>query len=222
MLPADAGNQDLLEGVAGHLERGGLLGYPTETVYGLGGRVDRDRIAALRALKGRGEDKPFLLLVPTVAGIAESGLEWSASSARLAEAFWPGPLTLVLRDPEGRHPQGVRGPSGGVAVRLSPAPFVRALMEVWRKPLLSTSANPAGTAPARTAAGVRDSLLDRADVSRLWIMDGGPQPGSEPSTLVDCIGPRPGLLRRGAIPLEVLRDVLPELEDRSSPSGTLP
>ena len=102
-----------LERMARHLELGGLLGYPTETVYGLGAVALPGGIEALLALKGRGDDKPFLVLLPNAGGEAMDGLEWSLLARTLAERHWPGPLTLVLSDRAGRYPKGVRNPFGG-------------------------------------------------------------------------------------------------------------
>jgi len=103
--------------VVKHLGNGGLLAYPTETVYGLGSRAVQADVAALAALKGRSASKPFLLLISD-RGMAEAhGLAFNASADALARAFWPGPLTLVLPGGSGRLPDLLRGPEGGIAVR---------------------------------------------------------------------------------------------------------
>ena len=112
-----------LEEVTAHLRGGGLLAYPTDTVYGFGGLARDDAIRSLAALKPRESPKPFVLLLPD----AEQawGLTWHASARRFAELFWPGPLTLVLSDAEGAFPSGVRSAEGAVAVRVSSGPFVK-------------------------------------------------------------------------------------------------
>ena len=202
-----------IERMARHLELGGLLGYPTETVYGLGAVALPGGVEALLALKERGDDKPFLVLLPNAGREAMDGLEWSLLARTLAERHWPGPLTLVLSDIAGRYPKGVRNPWGGVAVRVSSNPFVKALMQFWRKPLLSTSANMPGEAPARTLDEVKLAVEGRPGLDRLWIADGGPLAASEPSTIVDCTASVPKLIRKGKIPFEGLLEVESELCD---------
>jgi L-threonylcarbamoyladenylate synthase len=208
---ADPDDRDLLARVAVHLDRGGLVGYPTETVYGLGARADGAGVSALRQLKGREAGRPFLVLLPAD-GEGPDGLAWTPPALALAGSFWPGPLTLVLADPEGAWPEGVRSARGGVAVRRSPHPFVQALLRAWPHPLLSTSANRPGEPPARTADEVVGAVEGRPGLHRTWILDGGPLVDSGPSTLVDCTEPAPLLLRHGPISFETLRNVVPELE----------
>jgi L-threonylcarbamoyladenylate synthase len=210
-LPADPRDQDLLERVAVHLDRGGLIAYPTETVYGLGARADAEGVAALRALKGRESEKPFLVLLPSE-GTGPRDLAWTPPAQALAGRFWPGPLTLVLADPEGSWPEGVRNSRGGVAVRRSPHPFIQALHRVWPHALLSTSANRSGGPPARTPEQVEGAVEGRPGLHRLWILDGGPLVDSEPSTLVDCTGPVPRVVRDGPISVEALRAAVPDVE----------
>ena len=102
--------------VVAHLKQGGLLGYPTETVYGLGGTVSDESVRAVAGLKGREPGKPFLLIISDVKMAEDLGLLFNASARAMARAFWPGALTLAL--PGGpRLPQMLRGAEGGVAVR---------------------------------------------------------------------------------------------------------
>jgi tRNA A37 threonylcarbamoyladenosine synthetase subunit TsaC/SUA5/YrdC len=128
---ADLLSQEL-DRIVEHLRSGGILAYPTETVYGLGGEPTIEVVEAVRDLKGREEEKPFLLLLPRTEPLGEVPLRWGLSlptwAISLAENFWPGPLTLVLSDLEERFPFGVRSSSGGVAVRVSSHPFVESLM----------------------------------------------------------------------------------------------
>ncbi|MDE0394492.1 MAG: L-threonylcarbamoyladenylate synthase [Gammaproteobacteria bacterium] len=210
ILRVDPRDRAQLDRIATHLEEGGLLGYPTETVYGFGAEVTSRGIRAVRKLKGRGEAKPFLVLVPDRGSEGTARLDWTPSALALSDAVWPGPLTLVLRDPGASYPNGVRSAEGGVAVRVSSDPFVTAFMRRWRRPLLSTSANRAGDPPAGSAGAVR-RLSRGGGADRLWIVDGGPRPEGEPSTIVDCTGPVPRLLREGALPLSRLLEVEREL-----------
>jgi L-threonylcarbamoyladenylate synthase len=192
-----------MDEIVEHLRRGGLLGYPTETVYGLGGCAVPSVVQAIRSLKGREEGKPLLLLLPGASPMGESPARWgltmTGDARRLADRFWPGPLTLVLRDEDGRFPPGIRSDAGGVAVRVSPHPFVEALMQVWDAPLISTSANRSGEAAAISADDVRESFTNVSGSEGLLVVQGGPTPLTTSSTLVDCTGARPILLREGAI-----------------------
>lgn len=210
ILRVDPRDRAQLDRIATHLEEGGLLGYPTETVYGLGAGVTPGGIRAVRRLKGRREAKPFLVLVPDRDSEDAARLDWTPSALALAEAVWPGALTLVLRDPGAGYPDGVRSAEGGVAVRVSSDPFVTAFMRRWRRPLLSTSANRAGDPPAGSAGAVR-RLSGAEGADRLWIVDGGPRREGQPSTIVDCTGPAPRLLREGALPLSRLLEVEREI-----------
>lgn len=194
--------------IGAHLESGGLLAYPTETVYGLGGAATPEVVRRLRQMKGREAGRPFLVLIPESGG---GSLAWTPAGRKLAQHFWPGPLTLVLRDPESRFPPGIRDEQGRVAVRVSPHSFIRNLADVWPHPLVSTSANPSGGEPAMEPDEVATALADRPGVDRLWIVDGGRLPPSSPSTLVDCTESIPTVLRVGAVPVERLRALLDEI-----------
>jgi len=187
------------------LDRQALLGYPTETVYGLGGAADGRSLARLAALKGRQPGKPFLLLVSS-RGMAElSGLVFTPAAHALAEAFWPGPLTLVLRGGEARLPDGLRGPEGGIAVRHTSHRAVARLIALLDQPLTSTSANTPGSPPAPGAEQVV-ALFQRAyDAGELLVLDGGTLGNVPPSTIVDCTGAQASLIREGALPRSELR-----------------
>jgi L-threonylcarbamoyladenylate synthase len=194
-----------LEPVRRQLEADRLLGYPTETVYGLGSAPTETALAALSVLKGRPPRKPFLLLV-SGREMAESwGLSFNAAARGLSAAFWPGPLTLVLRGGEGRLPDQLRGPEGGIAVRHTSHTGMAALVEGVGMPITSTSANRPGGPTAPGADGLLE--LFRADVEsgRLLVLDGGVLGNVPPSTIVDCTGRAPVLVREGALPRAELR-----------------
>src|SRR3954468_7579960 len=127
--------------VSSHLAADGLLGYPTETVYGLGSAASVPALEALARLKGRDPGKPFLLLVSGRPMAEQCGLVFSASARALSDAFWPGPLTLVLPGGEGRLPDGLRGREGGIAVRHTSHEGIARLVGRSGRPLTSTSAN---------------------------------------------------------------------------------
>lgn len=191
--------------VRNHIGGGGLLGYPTETVYGLGSAADLKSLERLAALKGRAEGKPFLLLVSGRAMAERTGLVFTASANALAEAFWPGPLTLVLKGGEGRLPERLRGPEGGFAVRYTSHAPVARLIEMLDQPLTSTSANRPGQAPAAGPAQIVTLFRAAYDAGELLILDGGTLGNVPPSTIVDCTAPKPALVREGALPRDELR-----------------
>jgi len=205
--PPDA---ELLGVVARHLASGGLVAMPTETVYGFGAALKEASLLALQRMKGRGGEKPFLVLVPGVESVSD--LRWTPLALELARVFWPGALTLVLRDDENRFPPGVRSARGTVAVRQSPHPVCRGVVEALDEPLVSTSANPPGGIAALSAAEALETARALGAGDQLWVLDGGLLPPSRPSTIVDCTGPEPVMLRAGSIPLNRLRCVLPEME----------
>ncbi len=183
-----------------HLEKGGLLAYPTETVYGLGSRAREEEIDALAALKGRRKDKPFLLLVSDRAMAEGCGLVFNRAAEAMARAFWPGPLTLVLPGGEGKLPEALRGPEGGIAVRWTSHPAIARLVAKLGEPITSTSANRAGGPTAPGAEAVSELFADAIARGVLLLLDGGVLGNVPPSTVVDCTGPVPKLVREGAIP----------------------
>jgi L-threonylcarbamoyladenylate synthase len=191
--------------IVAHLERGGLLAYPTETVYGLGSTPSVPGVSALSRLKGRAPGKPFLLLVSGPAMAEEWGLVMSPSARALSEAFWPGPLTLVLRGGEGRLPDELRGKEGGIAVRHTSHAGIARLVAAMGRPLTSTSANRPGQPAAPGPDRIREVFGPEIDRGELLVLDGGVLGNVPPSTLVDCTGPMPRLVREGAIPRAELR-----------------
>ena len=196
-----------LDSVLEHVSVGGLLAYPTETVYGFGGVLTRSVIEGLVALKRRDRAKPMLLLVPDREAVSD--LTWTPEAIELAEVFWPGSVTLVLSDPGARYPDGVRGPAGNVAIRVSPHLLVRELVRGLGGPILSTSANRSGEAPALDAQSALGAAVAAGAGEELWVLDGGDLDPSRPSTIIDCSGPVPVVLRQGAVPLGQVRCVLP-------------
>lgn len=194
-----------LDAVVEHLRSGGLILYPTETVYGLGCMVVERSILRLARLKGRPADTTFLLLVREREQMPQ--LEWTPTARRLAGAFWPGPLTLVLDAPGGMMPRGVQASDGGVAVRQSPHPGVADLLGALNAPITSTSANLTGAPPARTAEAALGLLGSLPAGSRVWLLNGGDAPGGTPSTIVDCRVDPVRVLREGPISTEAVREI---------------
>ena len=208
-LRAGIGDPSELDPVVEHLNRGGLVTHPTETVYGFGGLATGAGVAALRLLKPRTDERPFLLLIPSADAVAE--LHWSRDARELASVFWPGALTLVLQDQSGSFPSGVRGATGGVAVRITSHPVTRVLVERLGRPITSTSANLPGAAPATSAEEALGVAAEMAVGAELWVLDAGRLAPSPPSTVVDCTGPHSVVIRVGATPVQRLRCVLPEI-----------
>lgn len=191
--------------VAAHLRGGGLLAYPTETVYGLGSRPVEADLRTLAALKGRAAGKPFLLLVSSREMAEAQGLALNESARALARAFWPGPLTLVLPGGGGRLPDLLRGPEGGIAVRWTSHAGVALLVAALGEPLTSTSANLPGAPPAPGADAILRDFAPAVADGRLLVLDGGVLGNQPPSTVVDCTGPVARVVRPGAITLARLR-----------------
>jgi L-threonylcarbamoyladenylate synthase len=193
------------------LERRHVLAYPTETVYGFGGGIDRDSVDALIRLKGRPKDKPFLLLIADSALLAKLDLTLPSFATNLAARFWPGPLTLVLPGGEKRVPEALRGPEGGIAVRWTSHQALQTLIRAHGDAITSTSANRPGVPPATSAREIREQWPDALASGQLRVLDGGTLQTSAPSTVVDCTGRAPRVIRPGAITAQRLREIAPGL-----------
>ncbi len=194
-----------------HLQEGKVLAYPTETVYGFGTMIDRDAVERLVTLKRRPPNKPFLLLISDTPMLTRIGLQLTRTASMLAAKHWPGPLTLVLPGGERRIPDRLRGPEGGVAVRWTPHKGLQRLIGALGDPITSTSVNLPGN-PAATSA--REVVSDwGAEIARgtLRLLDAGALPASPPSTVVDCTGRHPRVVRPGAFSAAVLRETVPDL-----------
>lgn len=200
-----------LPAVVTHLARRGIIAYPTETVYGLGSITSAPAVERLAALKGREPGKPFLLLVASRRMLQGVGLRLTDAAERLAAAFWPGALTLALPGGEGVLPDTLRGPEGGIAVRWTSHPGAAQLIQTLGSPITSTSANrprqPPLLEPTDIAEGFAEAVAERS----LLVLDAGALAPSPPSTLVDCTGPAPRLVRAGAISAARLKSILPAL-----------
>ncbi|MDQ7843902.1 MAG: L-threonylcarbamoyladenylate synthase [Armatimonadota bacterium] len=182
------------------LRRGGVIVYPTDTVYGLGCRIDDEgAVRRIISLKGRGLDDPLPVLLADPAQLEEYGTAVSAAARRLAALYWPGPLTIVVRR-SARIPAFVTGGGETVGLRVPGHPMPRALVRDLGVPIVGTSANTHGAPAPVTAQGAVFELGDRVDL----VIDGGRVPLGLPSTVVDATADPPRLIRQGAV---VLRDV---------------
>lgn len=192
------------------LAGGGLVAFPTETFYGLGADPWNERaLEALYRVKGRPEHMPILLLLADEAQASTVAGPPRADFAVLAHRFWPGPLTLVV-EARPELPARLTSGTGTIGVRLPSAAIPRALARSFGRPVTGTSANRTGDPPARLAREVALSLrsapggVDLLDL----LVDGGPAPGGQPSTVVDLTGPAPRLVRAGAVPFEEILTAL--------------
>jgi L-threonylcarbamoyladenylate synthase len=202
------------------LRAGGLVAFPTETVYGLGAdAANPDALRRLYAVKGRPVDHPVIVHVAERSRLDVVGLDVPPVAHELAAALWPGPLTLVVR----RDPRAVALEATGgletVGVRVPDHPLALELLRGFGGGIAAPSANRFGRVSPTTAAAVRADLHDDVDV----ILDGGPCAVGVESTIVDCTGP-PTVLRVGGVTLERLAGVLgmtPPVGGTTRAPGTL-
>lgn len=194
---------DIRPGVA-VLRRGGLVAIPTETVYGLGADARNPQaVARVFAAKGRPADHPLIVHLADASWLSEWARDIPRAAWRLAEAFWPGPLTLVLP----RAPSvldAVTGMMDTVAMRVPDHPLALALLDSFGGGLVAPSANRHGRVSPTSAAHVREELGDAVDL----VLDGGPCPIGIESTIVDLSSTAVRILRPGSISAEALGDVL--------------
>ena len=186
------------------LAAGGIVALPTDTVYGIAVALSTTGgIERLFAAKRRPPDKGIMLLLADAAQAATAGAMTPAASA-LAAAFWPGGLTVIVpQRPDVPWPAVLTGGARTIGLRVPDHPAPRALA-AGVGPLPTTSANVSGIAEASDAAAILDQLGDSVDL----ILDGGPAHGGPASTIVDCTGPTPTILRAGAIPVTEVATVL--------------
>jgi len=186
---------DDVERAVAALERGGLIVYPTETLYGLGADASSsEAVDHLADLKGRDGDKPVSVLVASRPMLDEIASTIPPIAERLAAAFWPGPLTIVFPAKSGLSARLTAG-SGTIAARVSSHAIAQRIVTALGRPLTATSANPGGSPPAREVAAARAYFGGRVEV----YVDGGPTAAGPASTVVDCSVTPPRLVREGAI-----------------------
>lgn len=209
VLPIDPLNPDpdRVERAATLLRHGRLVAFPTETVYGLGANAfDADAVAGIFAAKQRPSSDPLIVHIAALNQLDDVATEVSAQALELAQRFWPGPLTLVLSRGD-QIPANVSAGMNTVAVRMPDHPIAVALLQAAQVPIAAPSAN-RFTRPSPTQARhVLDDLAGRIDM----VIDGGATPIGLESSIVSLVGPVPQLLRPGGVPIEVLRDALPDL-----------
>jgi len=198
-----ADDMELTEAVA-VLRRGGLVAFPTETVYGLGAdATNADALDRLFTVKGRPREHPVIVHLGEAAQIDAWALDVTPEAHKLADACWPGPLTLVVR----RSPRVLDAVTGGhntVGLRVPRQPLALALLHAFGGGIAAPSANRFGRVSPTSAADVRSDLGDDVDV----VLDGGPSAVGVESTIVDCSGPDPAILRLGGCAKERIEELL--------------
>lgn len=209
VVPAD---DESIARAAELLREGGVVAFPTETVYGLGAdALDEAAVARVFKIKGRPLDHPVIVHLASATELTDWARDISAGAQALAEAFWPGPLTLILkRAPQ--VPDTVTGGQDTVGMRVPEHPVAQALLQALGRDdgerrmrgLAAPSANKFGHVSPTTAAHVRADLGDAVDL----VLDGGAAAFGIESTIVDVSGEQPTILRPGAIPAETIERVL--------------
>jgi L-threonylcarbamoyladenylate synthase len=214
--------EGLREGIARAgevLRAGGLVAFPTETVYGLGANaLKATAVRRIFRAKGRPPTNPVIVHVAEVGAARDLAAGWPEAADRLAERFWPGPLTLVV--PRRPHvPDNVTAGGPTVAIRVPAHPVALALLRECGLPVAAPSANRSNRLSPTLAEHVRSDLDGRIDL----ILDGGPTPGGIESTVVDVTCSPPRLLRPGLIAIAELEGLLGEVAVGSAqPGAALP
>lgn len=199
------------------LRRGGLVVLPTETVYGLAARADDPQaVARIFEAKGRPAYNPLIVHVADIDDARALANLWPDSAERLAAAFWPGPLTLVVERNPRRIPDIITAGGPTVGIRIPAHAVARTLLRALGRPFAAPSANRFQGLSPTTAAHAMKSLDGRVDL----VLDGGTCEHGIESTVVDCTGIIPTVLRHGATPLAELRRICGEVHSDQARSGS--
>jgi L-threonylcarbamoyladenylate synthase len=206
-MPVVPSTEAAIRQAAEALRRGGLVAFPTETVYGLGAdAANPAAVAHVFAVKGRPAGHPLIVHIGNVAQLDRWAVGIPTPARRLAERFWPGPLTLILKRSR-RVPDVVTGGQDTVGLRVPDHSAALALLDAFGGGIAAPSANRFGRVSPTAAAHVREELGEAVD----YILDGGPCRVGIESTILDLSGVRPRLLRPGAVAPEALAEILGEL-----------
>lgn len=176
------------------IRKGGLIVFPTETVYGLGCDALNERaVAKVFQVKKRDRGKPLLILIGAKKDLNRYARNISPAAKKLIKKYWPGPLTLIFRKTK-KIPLIVSG-RGKIAVRLSGSRLARELVKKSGRPIIGTSANLSGKKNITSVQGARRQFQGKVDL----IIDGGKLRSSRTSTIIDCSGAKPEIVRQGAL-----------------------
>lgn len=211
-VDAEKPERAALEAAARAIMRGGVIAFPTDTLYGLGCSLfDVAAVELVGRLKRRDPRHAFISLIPEPSQADGLALTVNPVARKLIKECWPGPLSLIFVA-AGIVPIGVRGEGGTIALRCPRDTLSHALLQHFGGPVVSSSANLSGQPPAETAQEVVGYFGNQLDL----VLDGGPRRGGVPSTLVDVSGQRPKLLRRGDLDVT---EFLGTFDDLTQPSG---
>ena len=203
-----AGQAYDIEAAGEILRRGGLAAIPTETVYGLAGNaLDPAVSARIYAVKGRPSDNPLIVHISALEELPPLVAEIPEAAEKLAAAFWPGPLTIIMKK-SALVPKETTGGLGTVAVRMPSHPAARAIIRAAGVPLAAPSANLSGLPSPSAFEHVCDDLMGRVEA----IVDGGDCAVGLESTVITVVGDVPRVLRPGGVSVEQLRAVLGRVE----------
>lgn len=193
-----------IKSIAQFLKKPGVIAFPTDTFYGLGTDCfSPEEIRRIYQIKKRKLKKPIPLMIAEVEEAKRIAAEIPPLFLSLAEEFWPGPLTLVLKASPALPPE-LLGHSQAIGVRLPAVPWLRELVRQAGFPLTATSANISGKKEINSPEKIKDIFWGKVDL----IVDGGKTPGTQPSTVLDMTSARPRILREGMIPVTKLRKYL--------------
>lgn len=187
---------DIIAAAAAAIKAGGVVIYPTETLYAMGGLPQRvETIERIAKIKGRSPDKPFPLIAASEEDVRRAVTVWPALAEKLARVFWPGPLTLLL-PASPTLPQALHLGAWKIAVRVSPHPVAASLAKASGGLLIATSANVSGQPAVSDPDQLDPTLLPAID----GLLHGGRTSGQMPSTIIDITESGPHLIRSGAVP----------------------
>lgn len=185
------------------LSQGGVIGIPTDTVYGIAANaLDEDAVDRVFGLKGREDTSPIPVLIGEVDDLLRYGVDVTDEAIALAEAFWPGQLTIVVSKSDS-IPLTVSGGLDTVGLRIADHPVPRQLVSLLGAPITATSANVSGSAPLTSAVSVAEHLGAELDL----VFDGGQLAPSKPSTVIDVTSRPAIILRDGAVPRAAIEHV---------------
>ena len=202
---APSAAKDFDEAVAA-LQRGDVIVFPTETLYGLGAdALNSEAVEKIFQLKGRDPRSPIPVLVTGTDMLYTLIAEIPPSAKKLMESFWPGPLTLVLPARQ-NIPTPLLNNSGGIGVRISSEPLATQLVRALGHPLTATSANPSGKEPARTLQEAKSYFSGTVDI----FLDGGTLTSKSGSTVIEISADKINIIREGEVSISDLRKVLGE------------
>ena len=199
---------DAIQQAADTLQRGGLVAFPTDTLYALGAdALSADAIERVHTIKGRHQGKPLSVLVPSVEAIEALDVSLSDRVRDLMVRFWPGALTVIVKS-SSRFPTVLGAATGTVGLRIPGGAVARALLAAFGGPIIGTSANKAGGPDPGDAKTVQRAIGGQIDL----ILDGGRVALGVPSTVLDCSVEPARLLREGAVPRSRLTPHIPIAE----------